>query len=214
MNMNRPGLWIAFEGADGVGKTTQAQLLADRLGTTVVAEPGGSELGQRIRSIVKTTEIDGEHRGMVETLLMTASRVDNYHRTILPALERGEVVVTDRCVLSTAMYQGVGRGVGDTVMDIHRLACPEADPDVVILLYADEGTRRERVLASRDGEVDIFEDDDNLVQTVADAYTMSWTGAIAETTSVAVVLESDRDAPEVARSVYRTVRNYLKDKDL
>jgi len=137
-----PGLFLSFEGTDGSGKSTQMRLLVERLrsqGCTVVEnqEPGATHIGRQIRRIL----LDPAHQemaGMTELLLMFASRAQAAAEIILPALERGEVVVSDRFTDSTLAYQGEGRGIGfDTVMAAHKLALGELLPDLTICLTID-----------------------------------------------------------------------------
>jgi dTMP kinase len=133
------GLFIAFEGGDGVGKSTQARALVDvlsRRGYDVVAtsEPGGSVVGQQIRAIVldpATGMIDDR----AETLLYAADKAEHVRSVIRPALDRGAVVVTDRYVDSTLAYQGAGRALGtDAVEAVARWATGDLRPHLTVLL--------------------------------------------------------------------------------
>ena len=109
-------MFVSFEGLDGSGKTTQADLLRARLeadGETVVAtrEPGGTELGERIRELV----LHGGHvTPWAEALLYAASRAQHVDQVIRPALERGATVICDRYLDSSVAYQGVARDSGST----------------------------------------------------------------------------------------------------
>jgi dTMP kinase len=145
----RPGLLITFEGTEGSGKTTQVRLLAERLrtaGFTVVAnqEPGETRIGSQIRRIL----LDPEHREMApmtELLLMFASRVQAAAEIIIPALKRGEIVLSDRFTDSTLAYQGEARGLGfETVLAAHQLALGSLFPDLTICISLDTeaGLRR------------------------------------------------------------------------
>jgi dTMP kinase len=150
MTENRSrGLFLSFEGTDGSGKSTQMRLLVERLrreGFTVVVsqEPGATRIGRQIRHIL----LDPEHHEMApmtELLLMFASRAQAVAEIIRPALERGEIVVSDRFTDSTLAYQGAGRGIGfDAVLEQHRLALGELLPDLTICLVVDVEAGLER----------------------------------------------------------------------
>jgi dTMP kinase len=151
MNMAR-GLFLTFEGIDGCGKTTQLDLLAEQLrgaGHDVVetVEPGGTEAGRAIRAIL----LDPRHNALMartELLLYFASRAQNVSEVILPALERGAIVLCDRFTDSTIVYQGAGRGLDPTtILELHRIACGEIFPDLTILLDIDTETSLARARA-------------------------------------------------------------------
>lgn len=153
------GKLIVFEGAEGAGKTTQIRTLADRLkarGINVATfrEPGGTPVGDAIRSIVLAQE--GEISPAAEALLFIASRAELVSREVRPALERGAVVILDRFFLSTYAYQISGRGLQESdVRAANHLATSGLVPDITILLdiSASEGMER----ASRRGETDRVE---------------------------------------------------------
>ncbi len=110
------GVFVAFEGGEGTGKSTQIALAAAwarERGRTVVEtrEPGGTALGVELRGLV--LDPDGHVTPRAEALLYAADRAHHVDTVIVPALERGEVVLTDRYVDSTLAYQGAGRGLGD-----------------------------------------------------------------------------------------------------
>lgn len=143
------GVWITFEGGDGVGKTTQARLLEGWLaaeGRTVVRtrEPGGSDVGQLIRDIVL------HHRGDIapraEALLYAADRAHHVRAVVRPALDRGEVVIQDRYLDSSVAYQGAGRVLdADEVRGLSLWAAEGALPDVTVLLDLDPAAARARL---------------------------------------------------------------------
>lgn len=127
---------------DGSGKSTQLHRLAERLRgvgrqVLVTTEPGGPPIAQKIRRII----LDAEHCEMspvAEVLLYFASRAQNVDEWIRPALERGEIVITDRFTDSSLVYQGVGRGLGvDTIVALDRIACRGLKPDLTILVDVD-----------------------------------------------------------------------------
>jgi dTMP kinase len=139
------GLFITFEGSEGSGKSTQMQLLVERLrlmGFTAVEnqEPGATSIGKRIRRIL----LDPAHQEMApmtELLLMFASRTQAAAEIIVPALERGHIVVSDRFTDSTLAYQGEARGLGfDTVLQAHRLALGSLLPNLTICIRVDVET--------------------------------------------------------------------------
>lgn len=148
----RRGLFITFEGPDGSGKTTQLRLLAQRLrasGHEVVetAEPGGTAIGRQIRAILLDSA-NQELSPTAELLLYFASRAQNTDECIRPALHSGAIVLSDRFTDSTIAYQGAARGLGrDVVMQIHRIACREINPDLTIIVDIDVPTSMRRAHA-------------------------------------------------------------------
>lgn len=133
------GLFVVLEGGDGVGKSTQASMLADWLaarGHDVVRthEPGGSPIGVDIRRLLLST---AEHppAPRTEALLYAAERAEHVHSVVRPALERGAVVVSDRYLDSSVAYQGVARGLGARrIQDLSRWATADLLPDLTVLL--------------------------------------------------------------------------------
>ncbi|HEX4030861.1 MAG TPA: dTMP kinase [Terracidiphilus sp.] len=133
------GLFITLEGLDGSGKTTQIKRLAtwmNRRGLSVMQtrQPGGTELGDRIRSIL----LDARSVAvapMAEMALMFADRAQAIAEVIGPALDTGKMVVCDRFTDSTEAYQGGGRQLGSAiVLELHRLICGNLQPDLTLLL--------------------------------------------------------------------------------
>ena len=140
--MKPRGIFITFEGMDGSGKTTQMHRLAERLrslgrAVTETVEPGGPPISQKIRRILLDSA-NQELSPTTEILLYFASRAQNVDQWILPALGRGEIVLSDRFTDSSLVYQGVGRGLGIlTVNDLERIACRGLKPDLTILVDVD-----------------------------------------------------------------------------
>jgi len=133
------GLFITLEGLDGSGKTTQIKRLAawlSRRGLPVVQtrQPGGTDLGDRIRSILLDSR-SGAVAPMTEMALMFADRAQAIAEVIQPALDEGRMVLCDRFTDSTEAYQGGGRQLGsETVLELHRLICGGLQPDLTLLL--------------------------------------------------------------------------------
>ncbi len=142
-------LFISFEGTEGSGKSTQMRLLVERLrclGLTVVEnqEPGTTIIGKQIRRLL-LDPANSEMAPMTELLLMFASRAQAAAEIIVPALERGAIVVSDRFTDSTLAYQGFARGIGcETVMAVHKLALGSLMPDLTITIEIDLKTGLER----------------------------------------------------------------------
>jgi dTMP kinase len=161
------GLFVTFEGIDRSGKTTQARLLGEALGTVAlgVREPGGTPAGERVRELLKDAAVPLGPEA--EALLFAAARAELVERVIRPALEDGRVVISDRFLDSSLAYQGGARGLGmDEVEAINRFATGGLVPDLTFLLELDAETA-----ARRAGERDRFEDEGAALQrAVLEAY--------------------------------------------
>ena len=138
------GRLIAFEGGEASGKSTQAAILARRLGAVLTREPGGTAVGERIRSLLLdpgVVELDAR----AEALLMAADRAQHVAEVVRPALESGRHVVSDRFSHSSLAYQGCGRGLRvDELRQLSEWACAGLWPDVVVLIDVPERTALER----------------------------------------------------------------------
>jgi len=144
-----PGLFVTFEGGDGAGKTTQASMLEEWVtsrGRAVVRtrEPGGTEVGVRIRDIVL------HHRGHIaaraEALLYAADRAHHVETVVQPAIARGDVVIQDRYLDSSVAYQGAGRVLdADDIRVLSLWATDGLLPDLTVLLDLDPAAARRRL---------------------------------------------------------------------
>ena len=149
------GLFVAFEGGDGAGKSTQARALAAALearGHEVVLtrEPGGTPAAEAIREVVLTPAYAGLDP-RAEALLYAASRAEHVASLVLPALQRGAVVITDRYIDSSIAYQGVARGLGpDVVGEINLWATRSLLPDLTVLLDVEAGAGLARLSTEPD----------------------------------------------------------------
>ena len=195
-------MFVTFEGLDGSGKSTQAELLRDRLeadGEDVVAtrEPGGTELGERIRELV----LHGGHvTPWAEALLYAASRAQHVDEVIRPALERGASVVCDRYVDSSVAYQGVARGLGlERVLELNLAAVGGLMPDRTFLLLLDPAGVSVRV----GPEHDRLEREDEEFHRRADAGYRELAKRFSERI---VVLDGGRPAAELAEEVHGALR--------
>lgn len=189
------GRFIVFEGSDGVGKTTQARLLADRLDALLTREPGGTVIGAQIRGLLLSRATHAL-APRAEALLMAADRAQHVAEVIRPALAAGRHVVSDRYLYSSVAYQAYGRGLpAAEVRELSLWATEGLQPDLVLLLRGP--TRR--------AAGDRFEDEDDAFhQAVAAGYDAQaeadrqrWAvvevdGTIAETEKVIVALIADR----------------------
>lgn len=145
------GLFITFEGPDGAGKTTQIELLKkyfqDRgMDVVITREPGGTKIGEKIRNVILDVE-NKEMDDICEALLYSASRAQLVSEIIIPSIETGKVVICDRFVESSVVYQGYARGLGeDTIASINKVATRGLVPNAVFLLMIspEEGIRRKK----------------------------------------------------------------------
>ena len=155
------GQFITFEGIDGSGKSTQSQLLYDALndlGISVIQtrEPGGSIGAEIIRSLLVSGDTD-RWSAETEILLFTAARRDHLEKTIQPALTKNQIVICDRFVDSTRVYQGVARAdLRQTVDELHSIIIKK-EPDITFIIDTDPEKSLTRGLARNSGE-DRFEE--------------------------------------------------------
>jgi dTMP kinase len=147
-----PGKFIAFEGGEGAGKSTQVRLLADALAVRGIAcvvtrEPGGTPGAEAIRDLLLGTAGEGWHP-RAEALLFAAARSDHVERLIVPALEAGKWVICDRFVDSSRAYQGSAGGLGDAaVMALHAVGSQGLLPDLTLLVEVSAETAAARANA-------------------------------------------------------------------
>lgn len=132
------GKFITLEGLEGVGKTSNRQLIENQLSNAGIAfigtrEPGGTDIGERLRELV--LHADGSIQAETELLIMAASRLEHVERLIEPALKRGEWVLCDRYLDASVAYQGAGRQLGiERVVQLHELMGLTLKPDLTLLL--------------------------------------------------------------------------------
>ena len=157
--MGAPGRFISLEGGEGVGKSTQARLLADALmqrgiEAVLTREPGGSDGAEAIRGLLLSGDAD-RWSVRAEALLFAAARADHIERTILPAVEAGKWVICDRFLDSSRAYQGASGALSDAdIMALHRIGSAGLLPDRTLLLSLPLDESSERANARDDGEAD------------------------------------------------------------
>ena len=139
-------MFISFEGGDGVGKSTQIKLVAEKLQESgykivVTREPGGTDTAEEIRGILKSRNLDP----ISELLLMFAARREHFVKKIKPALEEGAIVLCDRFYDSSIIYQGVLKHIPvDKILEIKEFTIGNFEPDLTILLDMEYKTARKR----------------------------------------------------------------------
>jgi len=155
-------VFVTLEGIDRSGKTTQAALLHEALGpdALLLREPGGTEVGERVRELLKSPALELDPRA--ELLLFCAARAELCASVIRPAREQGRSVICDRFVDSTAAYQGAARGLGvELVEGVSEIAIARCRPDLTLLLRIDpadaEARGQQRLAAGADDGSDRFE---------------------------------------------------------
>lgn len=198
----RGPVFVTFEGADGSGKSTQAELLRAALAAeghdvVLTREPGGTELGEAVRAVV----LDGPVMGAwAEAALFAASRAEHVEEVIRPALERGADVLCDRYVDSSLAYQGIARGLGvEAVLQLNLAVTGGLLPDVTFLLLLDPG-----VATGRHVDPDRLEREGTELQAKVDAAYRELAGRFPERI---VTIDATGDPEAIAREVRERLRD-------
>ncbi len=152
--MHSKGFFITIEGIDGCGKTLLSTKLKEALeekGSQVLLtkEPGGSSLGKKLREILHKR--DEDFSPMAEYLLFAADRAHHFESIVIPSLEKGMVVISDRCADSSLAYQGFGQGVDkEMIQRVNTWAMQNVQPNLTLYLQLDFDTALQRMVASRE----------------------------------------------------------------
>ena len=215
-------MFITFEGLDGSGKTTQLKHLAAALeadGHHVVSlrQPGGTPLGDRIRSVLLDSRSESEVGAIApeaEMALMFADRAQSLHQVILPALAASSIVLCDRYTDSSEAYQGAGRGLGsERILSLHRVVCNNVQPDLTILLLPPLESSLHRARRRNQRHVQQAGTDENRFEREGESFyrrVYEQYREIAQRDQSRVVVFAD-EAPiaTIARSILEVVRERL-----
>jgi len=169
------GRFITFEGLDGCGKSTQleklaAVLRAEGIDVLTTREPGGTEIGERIRTVLLDSRTNGLDP-MAEMALMFASRAQQLAQVIVPALDEGRWVLCDRFTDSTEAYQGGGRQLGsDAVLQLHKVLCRGLWPDLTILMDSEVEHSVRRARRRNKAAADATQPDENRFEQESTAF--------------------------------------------
>ena len=192
--------YIAFEGIEGCGKSTQASRLAADIGAVLTRETGGTQIGARIRDVLHDPA--NTHLSPVaETLLIAGDRAQHYAEVLEPNLSAGRHVVSDRSVYSSIAYQGYGRALDlEQVQSVNRWAIHDRWPDLVVLLDIDHTTAMARI---GDRSLDRFEREEaGFFQRIVEGFrTMA-----REDPNRWIVLDGDQQPDVIANRVRSIVR--------
>lgn len=210
------GLFVTFEGVEGCGKTTQAELLRQSLeqeGHRVVftREPGGTDVGERIRDVLLDTRLSGMEP-ITELFLYLASRAQHVKELIRPALTGGAIVISDRFADASLAYQGAGRDIGELkVKRLNEMATFNLVPDYTLLLDVPAEVGLERTLKRVGGEAR----QDRIEKEKLDFHARVRIGylllAEKEPDRIAV-LDGTRNKDELAREILSRVKRVLEER--
>ena len=204
--MNSKGIFITFEGPEGCGKTTQIKLFTKYLKKMglkflLTREPGGTKISEKIRDILLDPK-NKEMSPITEAYLYAASRAQHTREKIIPALREGKIVISDRYLDSSIIYQGVGRNIGiERVLDINKTAINGLFPDIsyVLLIPPKIGLKRARNVSSKSG----YKDGDRLEQENMEFHKKIYSGfmKLPEIRKGVFILDGNRDIKEISREI-------------
>jgi dTMP kinase len=212
MTETNPGLLISFEGAEGSGKTTQIELLVPRLEklgrqVKVTREPGGTEIGEEIRHLLIRSNGSDPISPEAELLLFAASRAQLVRQVLVPALAKGTIVLSDRFLDSTTVYQGAGRSLSpDPVNQINQFAVGDVLPDLTIVLDVPAEVSMKRVKHRASDLPDRIEQENiGFYRIVREGYLLlakSMPGRFH-------VIDGTQSQAEIEKEIWRTVKRLI-----
>lgn len=208
--MEKKGLFLVFEGIDGSGKTSQLKRTKEYLkakGYDVVTtrEPGGTPISEKIRGLLLDPS-NGEMDDRCELLLYGAARAQHLAEVILPAIEHGKAVLCDRFSLSTAAYQGYGRGISLELLEaVHSVAAFQVKPDLTLVVDVPVEVSAHRVAVSRG------EPKDRLEQEKSEFFERVRQGFLreAEKDDAIVVIDGVQTEEQVFEAIKKALENVL-----
>lgn len=211
---NKTGILISLEGGEGGGKTTQAVLLKEKLekdGRKVVSvrEPGGTVISEQIREVVLSAKNEGI-TDTTEVLLFQAARAQIYREVVVPALNKGNVVIMDRTRDSSVVYQGMVRGFGrKRIEELNDISTKKIVPNLTLLLDVSVKTGLSRRVDS--GKMDRLDmEAKGFHQKVRDAYL---TLAKEDKGKRWRVVDAEKDVKDVAKQIWKEVDSKIKELD-
>ena len=211
------GRFITLEGGEGVGKSTQARLLAERLGESghavlTTREPGGSKKAEEIREFLLAGKARA-HGALGEAMLFNAARESHLEETIRPALDEGKWVVCDRFSDSTRVYQGTAGGVSLRVlMALERNVVEPTYPDLTIILDLPAATGLERAKAASDGDDEASAGDDFEARDIGfhEAIRQGFLDVARHEPGRCIVIDAQQTVSAVAEDVWEAVVEHLQ----
>lgn len=204
------GIFITFEGIDGSGKTTQLNLLGEHLSglnypVLITREPGGTEVGDRIRHLLLSPET-GELVPWAEALLYAAARAQHVARVIKPALAEGYIVLCDRFLDSSLAYQSYGRGLDFQVLQqVNQPAVAGISPDLTLLLDFGVEAGKERISLSGRGADRIEAEEQGFYHKVRSGYLSLAAGEPSRFR----IIKADRQALDIQMDIRKAVEEVL-----
>jgi dTMP kinase len=208
--MSKKGLFITFEGSEGCGKSTQIALLAEHLRSMgldplLLREPGGTISGEAIRHLLQHAPEGEALTPEAELLLFAASRAQLVREVIQPALSAGRIVICDRFMDSTTVYQGVARRIpAEDTNRINAFAVGGCKPDITFLLDLDRDTARKRIMADHRKLDRIERESEDFFEAVRDGYIQ-----VAENNLVRIKIINASLSP---KDIFCQILRHLRDK--